>query len=385
MSEKNSENERLKYVSFEILDELIRVTDTKAWLGLAATICLILLSIIWLFFGKVASKVPGSGMLINVSGIEAVSANSSGRIEQLNVEIGGEIKKGQPVAYISQIEILNELSNAKQKKNELQIANQQKEAIRLRLESQYNEELNILNYKMTSLGKLLKKGFVLEKEALETKLQITDVKKKIEEFKIERINDKNMLSLLDREVNTLDEKYKNETNVVSLYDGRIIEFEKNVGSIVNRGETLFTLESSEKKSNQLEGIIFVSALEAKKIEKGMSALIMVSSIKPEEYGSMVGRVKYISSYPVSTRGMMRILHNEELVKQLLSRESQVEVHIELIPDHSSFSQYQWTLKKGPPIQIQSGTLCDAKITVKQRRPIEFIVPKIRKILALEGV
>jgi len=375
--------QKQEFIPFEKLDEMMKVTDPKGWIGLFSLFILIILGFIWFFFGKIPTKVNGTGMLINMGGIEAITANVSGRINQIDVKIGDFIVKDQPVANVSQFALLNDIHNQKEKILEQEKANQEKEEMRENFSAKYQEELSALKNKLRAQERLLKNGLVIEKDALETKEKITETEKRIEDLKIAKLSDIFTLNSLKRELNTLQGKYERDSTIVSLYNGQVFELEVAVGDVINPGTTLFTLESGDNKKNELQGVIYISALEAKKVEPGMKVFIIPSTVKPEEYGTMIGQVLSISSYPESFKGIMRVLHNEEVAKQILSKGTQVEVNVKLLNDNNTYSKYKWTSKDGPPIKIKSGTLCDAKITVKEKRPIEFVIPKIKEIIGIE--
>ena len=92
---------------------------------------------------------------------------------------------------------------------------------------------------------------------------------------------------------------------------------------------------------------------------------------------MVGRVTYVSDYPSTSRGMLRILKNDKLLTSLAGTDSPYEVHADLLIDEHTFSGYRWSSSLGPPLKIQSGTRAAAYITVDSRRPIEMVVPLLR--------
>ena len=55
-----------------------------------------------------------------------------------------------------------------------------------------------------------------------------------------------------------------------------------------------------------------------------------------------------------------------------------EVYADLRLDPSTMSGYVWSSSDGPPLDIQTGTMCQALITVEVRRPIELVLPILRK-------
>ena len=93
---------------------------------------------------------------------------------------------------------------------------------------------------------------------------------------------------------------------------------------------------------------------------------------------MLGKVTYVSDFPATSKGMRRVLKNEKLVQGLSGSDAPYEVHADLIVDPSTASRYRWSSSKGPPLKIQSGTLATGAIEVSARRPIEMVVPLVRK-------
>lgn len=376
--------EKFEFTSFERLDELMKVTDPKGWGALFGAFFLVACIIVWVFIGRIPSNVLGTGMLISVSGLDAITANASGKVIKFDIKVGDTIKEGQAIAYIEQIALANDIANLKQKIQEKIIENQEKESIRLDLEARYKEELLALNTKLKAQEKLLRSGLVLERDALDTKQKITETEKDIENFKIERLNDKYALNSLNRELSTMQNKYDRDSVITSPFTGRVIETIEAIGDVVSPGKTIATIETmGNNQSNNLEAVIYVPALEAKKVLPGMRVLVSPTTIKAEEYGSIVGKVRSISTYPATLKGVLNILHNEEIAKRILEKENQVELYVDLMRDPNTYSGFKWTSLEGAPTKIQSGTLCTAKIKVEEKRPIMLIIPKLKKLIGAE--
>lgn len=370
-------------ISPERLDELLEVTDSKGWIALLGLLLLIAFSIGWIFLGKIPTRVNGTGMLINMGGIHTITSDSSGRIVKFDIDIGDVIQRDQPVAYILQTEILNDIKNLKEKIKEQIVANHERDEIREVLTVKYADEVSALKKKLEAQLKLLNKGITVESETLYTNEKITETNKKIEELKIEKLKDEHALRNLEREYKSLEEKYDENNVVRSPYKGVVTELKETLGSVVKPGTQLLTMEIANQASHKLEAIIYISALEGKRVLPGMHVRVIPSTISPQEYGAIKGVISFVSQYPATPQGINRVLQNEEMVKQILSKESQVEVHVNLIPSNKTYSQLAWTSENGPPLKIQSGTLCSARITLNEKRPIQLIIPKIKEWLGNE--
>jgi hypothetical protein len=83
------------------LDRLMRVTDSKGWLALAALAALTLATVLWSIFGSVATTVRGDGAVIRVGGTYKVRANTAGRLAELKVKRGDVLSAGQVIATLA--------------------------------------------------------------------------------------------------------------------------------------------------------------------------------------------------------------------------------------------------------------------------------------------
>jgi HlyD family secretion protein len=112
----------------------------------------------------------------------------------------------------------------------------------------------------------------------------------------------------------------------------------------------------------------------------MEVQLAPSTVEPEEYGYLVGRVTYVSDYPATAKAMMLLLKNEQLVESL-GRDAPFEVRAELVPAPGTVSRYRWTSSGGPAIQLQSGTPAVGRVIVDERRPIFMVLPQLQRLFA----
>ena len=163
--------------------------------------------------------------------------------------------------------------------------------------------------------------------------------------------------------------------VASPYSGRIVELKVDNGSQVERGTPLLSVEGLDPSGRvDLVAIIYTAPAEGKKIRPGMEVQVSPSTVRREEYGFMLGQVASVGQFPATPQGMLRVLGNPELVKTLSAASSPIEVRVTLRADDKTTSGYAWSSRAGPPIQIDSGTLCNARITLEQQRPISLVLP-----------
>ena len=190
------------------------------------------------------------------------------------------------------------------------------------------------------------------------------------------------ISETENKISKLQDELNLKMEVVSRVDGRVLEVRARKGDLIQPGANLVSLERMGN-TVKLEVILYVKAEEGKNIMPGMEAQISPSTVKKEEYGFMLGRVVSVSEYPATAQGMMISLGSEELVSKLSGEGAPLEVRIDVVTDESTVSGYKWSSSKGPPLKINSGTLCTGTVAVSQMRPIGMVIPMVKKSLSAD--
>ncbi|MFX4263277.1 NHLP bacteriocin system secretion protein [Pelotomaculum propionicicum] len=189
------------------------------------------------------------------------------------------------------------------------------------------------------------------------------------------------ISETEKKIKKLQDELNLKSAVVSRVDGRVLEVQARKGDMTSPGANLVSLERMGN-TVKLEVILYVKAEDGKNITPGMEAQISPSTVKKEEYGFMLGRVVSVSEYPATAQGMMISLGSKELVSKLSGEGAPLEVRIDVITDESTVSGYKWSSSKGPPLTINSGTLCAGTVTVREMRPIRMVIPMVKKALSV---
>jgi hypothetical protein len=151
--------------------------------------------------------------------------------------------------------------------------------------------------------------------------------------------------------------------------GHVLELRVGEGSFVQVGTVLVSFELAQE---DLEAVLYLPAVDGKKVRPGMEVQVSPSTISQQEYGALRGRVKSVSDYPATVQGMFRVLGNNELVQTLSSHGAPIEVRIELSKADTP-SGYQWSSPAGPPTTVQGGTFCSATIILGQHQPISMVL------------
>jgi HlyD family secretion protein len=402
----------------EQLDQLMQVTDAKGWIMLTAFGVVLVTAIVWGVFGSIPENVTGMGILVKSGGVFEIIALSSGRITDIAVSVSDVVTEGQVVARMSQPELSDQLREAravlaalKAEHQEIAAHGTKDVALQTRL---LNEQRTTVEQaiaaseqsakwyqeKLAIQEKLVQEGLLTKQTVLTTRQQLDDARERISQGRSQltqiAVKDLDLrnrreeqtrsnqvkIDQQERAIAELERDSKASTEIVAQQTGRILEIITEQGAVVNKGEPILTLDLMGRTVKNLEAVIFVPSVHGKQIKVDMPALIAPSTVKQEEFGLMLGRVTYVSDFPSTSRGMQRILKNDKLVSGLAGSDAPYEIHADLMIDPSTVSQFKWSSSKGPPLQIQSGTLATARITVASRRPIEMVIPLIREYTGL---
>ena len=164
-----------------------------------------------------------------------------------------------------------------------------------------------------------------------------------------------------------------ETSLVSPFAARILGWRSRIEATVEKGDPLLMLEP---KDEPLQIRLFVPVNDGYVIERDMAVQIWPSHVREGEFGHLIGKVRFASKYPISPEEMQRIVPNPDLVRRLNDLGPCLQVMVELEPDPASRSGYRWSSSQGASLPLFSGTLCEARITVFEQRPIQLVFPAL---------
>ena len=162
-----------------------------------------------------------------------------------------------------------------------------------------------------------------------------------------------------------------ETLVTSPYNGTIIENKVLPGEMIQAGQALFAVEV-ESERNELIAVMYIPAVDNRKVKPGMTAQISISALDSEEQGYLLGRVTSVSPFPVSTASIMRWTGNKELADWLNAQagNSSAEIKVALIKDESNPSGYMWSSVVGRDRSvITAGAVFTSTVVYKRQAPL----------------
>jgi HlyD family secretion protein len=400
-----------RLASPEQLHTLMQVTDAQGWLALLGCALLLGTAVVWGVVGRVPTKVEASGILLYSGGLGDVVALGQGQISALEVEVGDVVTKGQVIAEVAQPALAEKIKATRARLEELKANLERTKSqggrdVGLRMQASAEERKNIesavsaaeartheLQDRLDSQQRLYDKGLVTKDavEATRESLRSSELAAQsmqsnmqrlvVDNFSAERANevaltgDVMQVQETQRQIDMLEEEFQQNSHVVSTYKGRVIEVRSMVGDVVEPGKPLVSLELTGDKAS-IEALLYVDSRQGKTLRPGMEVQLAPSIVKKERYGLLVGRVRTVESFPSTRQGMMRVLHNEQLVDAFLAETdgTPIGVRAELVDDPATPSGYRWTSGRGPDVELTSGTRCTGYVTTRTQRPVELVLP-----------
>ncbi|PYQ54953.1 MAG: NHLP bacteriocin system secretion protein [Acidobacteria bacterium] len=399
----------------EQLDQMVQVTDPKGWIALAGLGALLLAVVAWGIWGSIPTEAQGDGILLRQGGISDLVSNAAGQVQEMLVGVGDVIEKGQPVARIQQDVLLRQIADDRAKlaalrsqyEDAARISGQQKQlrardlaqqrANLQRSSESLEKDISLLRERLDAQQGLLNDGLITKETFLTTQQslnakrdQLAQARLDLNGLDLKRIEADQQLDQqlearqtairdLELEVKELNAKLGENVNVLSPYSGRVLEVLANRGDVVNPGTAILSVEVL---SENLQAVLFVPASAGKKVQPGMTVRVSPSTVKREEYGSMLGKVTWVAEFPSTSRGMIRLLGNEALVTKLMAQGPPIQVNVALERDPSTPTGYRWSSSRGPNLKISSGTLASGDVVVQEDRPFRLVIPKVREATGL---
>jgi HlyD family secretion protein len=407
-----------RVASPEQLDHLVKITKPFDWI-IAAVIFLGLATVLtWGVIGRIPTRVPAEGILISSGGrvLDAVSS-AQGRLASIEVAVGDRVTKGQVVARLTQTDIQQrhrdavEVHREREREHADMTAKVERELTAksqnfAKVEAAFEQivrateqRIEYLTTEVKNLEGLLTKGYTTRRNVEDRRRELTDAQQRREDAQNEifKLRTQKLDLETQRERDVQDSQFRlNEarrrmdqlagelgqnTQVVSPIDGRVIEVKVSSGSVLAVGTAVIAIET---EGTTLDALVYIPGDRGKTVKQGLEVRIEPSTVKREEFGMLVGTIVSISEFPITPQGMQAMLHNDTLVQRFSKEGAPYAAVVRLERNEESFSGYRWAVGSGPSIRLTSGTLARAEITTREQRPIDLVVPLMKRLTGLAG-
>jgi HlyD family secretion protein len=395
--------------ALDVLPLLPRPVDQAGFVLLAI---LLAVGLAWSIFGTVARTVSGSGILIAQGGqlVEAQSTGA-GRITDLAVRPGMAVEAGSVIATVVAADREQRLAGAKSladaRRANLQrirditesVSQQRSAAERLQRSAQEDrvrvtqERIRTTSEQFEIQQGLFRKGLATLAKVNEARdamnaaradvaqavTALADIQAKAaEEARVDadRISQgREELAAAERTLAETEVETSTAARVIAPVSGRIVEIKANFGSVVTAGQAIVSIETGR---TGLELLAFVPSQTAREVHPGMTVRITPVGTRKEDQGELLGSVTDISAFPVSAVGLRALLQNETLADSLSRQGSPHVARITLMERPGG--GYKWTSAHGDEVALSSGALAGLEVVVSLQRPINLVVPAVRRFL-----
>lgn len=368
-----------KLSSPERLDVMMRVTSPTGWLALSALGFIITALVVWSVVGQISTKVSGRGILMRGGTVYQVNSIGSGHVVSVDSEPGHLVEAGQVVARLDQPDLRLRIANKKEELASLSGQGAQQQSAQARIIARYQAQIAELRQKIARQQRLVDRGLLTGSQLMQTKQQLTSAQQAIASTRANLAGGGNRVANVRRQLRELESQLEARSEIRSPYTGRVLEIMTNPGDLIRQGAPILTLEDAEEA---IKSVLFIPATEGKKIRPGMRADVAPSTVKPEEYGFIIGEVVSVSDYPLTPEGLVRVLRNRTLAQEFSDKTAPIEVVVSLTPDAETPSGFKWTSSKGPPTEVFSGTMCNGSVVVATKKPISYVIPVMKKAVGV---
>ena len=406
-------NEPEHVSSPEQLDQAITVINHHGWISLVALGVLLVAAIIWGIYGRIPEKVNGSGLLINSSELMSVTYNYGGTIRNVFLSNGQDVHKGQVIARIEREDLLENIQIATQRLSNLQqtydtttpLINRQADMtddMLAKSESDFRSQIENVSRqietakrKEKNMKELFDDGLITEMEYLEAHKEVLSMEMQKQsaeqqllnagvnrvrtstESKQEKLNLQHQIAEAKKQLEIERKNYQIATKIVSPVSGKIYEISVARGSYVPPGSTVAIVEPISSDGGTLQAVMYFPVKDGKRIKRGMNIAVIPSTIKQEEYGYIQGIVTSVSDFPVSPQYLQAVMQNPALA-QGFAADPPIEVKISMVTDPTTETGFHWSSSRGPNDTLTPGIPTTGFVIVRSQRPIEMIVPLIKK-------
>jgi HlyD family secretion protein len=396
-----------KLSSPERLDVLMQVTSPKGWAALTMMGIILSGTVVWGFVGNIPSLAQANGILIPEGGLRQLFSNGEGQVTKLLVDKNTPIDEGTVIAELSMPDIEDKIRVAQQRRDDLQREaadsasedsatnfGAQQTIIQLEAEKRRIEaEIGAKNDELKMRRDQLSRGIItaarvqqVEREISGLRNQVLGLNGQIQSARVgtrstnQRIRSRQQMAEdAQREVERLEGLRSRVTQVRSTQKGRIVEMRKNVGDPVRMGELIATVEPTDAK---LDAVVYVNSADAISIKPGMEVRVSPLGVDRERYGFIKGVVESINNYAATPESIAQIVANQAVARELLGDRAKVEMRVKMLPNPDTISKLEWSTRDGAPDIIGAGTRLACEVIVERRRPITFVIPKLKEMLGL---
>lgn len=370
----------------------------------------------WGLEGRLPQKVIGRCILTSPGGVAEITAVASGTVSDLSLKVGDRVRAGQQIARIVRSDLFEQIAQARARLAELErrqneinsfarISSDQsrndRAAQQSTIEAQSRlaaDRASVLERRIVVERGLFAQGLITRQALLDTEQEhsaailererLLDRSKQLalqfDEDERQRSRERTSIQFqvneTRRNLEALLDIERQTAPVVTPYAGIVIEVKAHNGVSVGFGAALIQIERIDTEGATLEAAVYVPGGEGKLLASGMPVDIVPDNVKRQEFGFIRGRIALVSEYPASLPGMRMLVQNDNLLRELSGARSTIFARASL--DRRADGGFSWSAAASTPPAVRSGTLCQAEITVAEKRPVDLVMPTLRRWIGI---
>jgi HlyD family secretion protein len=254
----------------------------------------------------------------------------------------------------------------------------QNNELKLKLQDINVQQLDIQRQYLQSLNTI---------DDLKTKLQ--DVNSQLAKLSQEELSanfdSKNNIDEVQRKIARLRREIELKGQIVSDYDGKILQLSVVPGQQVATGTRMGSINAKGTDAKLISAIYFADK-DGQQVKPGMEVQITPSLVKRERFGGILGKVHEVTPFPVTVPDMSSTIGNQGLAENLaesLTSGGKAPVQVFAILDTAKTdSGYKWSSSGGPNIQLAPGTTVQVRVRVGEIMPISYVIPLFKSITGI---
>lgn len=399
----------------DTFDEAIVVASPLTWLLIATLAFIVLVALTWSVSAAIETRVIGPAFIkYEDLRVKEVVARGSGTLTELPVGPGDTVSEGSALAYMTNPSLDNRIASTARgieqlkeklvafeeaRDDELRRLDeglQAKEAALAKRVANGEELIAAYSARLESNERLLGQGISsvatvnqLRAQYFEALQDVDVAATEIAQLPLDRHMVKTSWTreILNVEtqiveaqsvlVELLLERDRTQT-VTARHGGEVYSVVRAPGTYLSEGDTILTLA---QPNTRLSVDAFLSSSDAKTVEPGMTVQISPSTIRKEEYGTIVGKVESVSKFPLSTDELMAQVQNRDLAQMFAAGGPPIRVRIRMNKDENW--QPIWTSGRPPRTAVTAGTLASVSVVVNKQPPVTLALPTLRRWMGIQ--
>jgi len=376
-------------------------TPISLWIFIALTSSVGFL--LWSILGKIPETTSSDGVITNPFQIVSIpqAGEAGGSYTKIFVKPGDEVKPNQILAEIRFNDLIAQVDEAQTAYNEGidQFKLQYNSAGFKNLQQQQLNGVNSSNSYLRSAEEVFKSGDIAKSTLLSASQTYEQAIQTQLTTKNDKVSAQINLAKLKSQLDGAKTKLNQQSQIRSNYSGEIISLfvangQQNdpSGSFaqVNTHPTKQqNLNNLQNKQKVLSFVAYFTPTAAAQLKLNQDTRILPANVKPNTVGTLAGRIRSISTLPVTTDQVSSLLGSQSLATQLLTNGRSVQVIMDLIPSSTSGSGFKWINGSGPNSTVPSqfpriGILGSVSVVTEYVPPITIGIPALKRFFGISS-